>query len=159
MARTRIFTISALGVAFLAVVGVWLVDVELPSRQDLPVREFSPLASLLFPHCTEYSSRFSETAFQAIVPGMTTDAARALLGDPLEIIESHRGRVVRITRRAEENDEVSHPDLAEGGGATPDEINLHFSRPSSGFDSWHARAVLTDANGLVLSTFAEFYTD
>ncbi len=86
-------------------------------------------------------------------------AVRGLLGDPLEIIESRRGRVVRITRRAEENDEVSHPDLVEGGGATPDEISLHFSRPSSGFDSWHVRAVLTGANGLVLSTFAEFYTD
>ena len=114
---------------------------------------------LMFPDDTIYGPRFSESSFEKITIGMTTEEVTNLIGPPLRIVEYSGGLFVReyavngATRSLES--ESTHFDSPPA----IDKIDWIYSQPGPQYDNYYVRAVIFSGTGEVLKKGGSFYSD
>ena len=130
----------------------------IPHWRDLPRAESNDLVFQALAD-TEYSPSFSESKFSRIHLGMQREEVLDLLGNPIRIIESHRGRIVSLADFAEGEWSKRYPDLPADPKIQPDDITYFYSIPGRRSDHWYVRAVSFSREGTVTDVASSFYVD
>lgn len=128
-----------------------------PWWRDFP-REDKFSFSLLFED-TEYSSSYAESKFSLVRPGMKREAVLKLLGDPIRITTSSRGKVVTFSDYQDGNWVTRSIDLPPGNEALIDSETLFYSRQGSPTADWYIRAITFSKEGMVTEITKSLYID
>ncbi len=137
----------ALTLAFLVVVGIgWFFGGG----------HGSLLWPIVFPDDTVYGPRFSETGFEKITVGMTTDRVTQLIGPPLKISKfSSRATAGRYWIEGDVRTAGSQPAHSSPVVAYAQWI---YSQPGPSHENYHVRVVIVSDQGTVLRKGASFYS-
>jgi hypothetical protein len=154
MARTFKIVLAIMAAAFL-----WagIKSQLIPQWRDLP-REDSFSLSLLLEN-TDYSETFSESKFSKIAPGMNKAEILALVGEPIRITTSWKGRIVALRDYRKGAWSVRYIDLPSSYGTRIDAETYFYSRQASPTANWYIRAVTFSRNGTVIEVTRAFYID